>query len=202
MIIKLEDCKKHMNENEAEIYYNKTATEFFRYIYETERFQEIIDNMKPQTDISEEDWLYLFEKLYLVTYKSLREEASPRLSDSLIYLISKIGVTIFPKDNPKYKEYYKDLEIIRSVYRNRKVDDDLLRILTEVMETKDIDDMNLLLQLHQEVCILRNNRDYLYRESLKSQDGVISVGERTAINSFNRSYEREKELVLTRDSML
>ena len=94
------------------------------------------------------------------------------------------------------------METIRSIYRNKKVDDDLLRIQAELMTTRSIEDMEILLQVHREACILRNNRDYMYHEEEKLNEGELSYSEIAAINSFNRSYEREKELVLKYDNML
>ncbi len=202
MVIQLEYCKAHMTDEERTIFEEKTATDFFRYIYDLPKFQEILSKLQPNNKINEGEWLYLFEKLYLVTYKSLQEEVHPRLFDRITYLLSKVGTVIFSKDTQEYNDFYKSMETIRSYYRNREVDDDLLRIQTEIMTTRSIEDMVTLLRVHKEACIFRNNRDYMYHEEEKSKDGELSHTQRAAINSFNRSYEREKELVLKYDNML
>lgn len=202
MVIQLEDCKAHMTDDERNIFEEKTATDFFRYIYDSPKFQEILSKFQPNNKINEGEWLYLFEKLYLVTYKSLQEEVHPRLFDRITYLLSKVGTVIFSKDTQEYNDFYKSMEIIRSYYRNIEVDDDLLRMQTEIMTTRSVEDLETLLKVHKEACVFRNNRDYMYHEEEKSKDGELSYTQRAAINSFNRSYEREKELVLKYDNML
>ena len=197
MIIKLKDCLNYMTEEEKEIYQNKKTNDYFHYIYyEDKKFDKALKTLGPQ------DWLYIFQKLYLITYKAMQEEEKLKVSDGATFLYSQLGLMFTKEEDPKYQEYYKMHEISQGVFRSREVNDDLLLGLEKTMMTKDKDDLYVLLQQHQIACFLRNNRDYLQKESEKSSPECLSGGERTAINCFNRNYEKEKKLVLRYKSML
>ena len=71
-------------------------------------------------------WKYLFEKLYLVTYKSLLEENKHYALDGVLYLFCKIGMFFTKKGTFMYNEYYKMFQMSQSVFRTREVNDDLL----------------------------------------------------------------------------
>lgn len=192
----LQQCISNMKEEESKLYQDSTATSFFNYIYNSEEFQNILAKMVPNETITEEEWTFLFEKLYLVTNKAKSEEGTPKLLDGIMYLISRLGTKVFPKDSPQYNDYYKDYEVIRSLYRTKEVNDFLLQALTETMNSRSQDDFTVLLKMHQEAILMRNRRDYMYEETLKSSEGELTTSEIVAINTFNRSYEREKKLVL------
>ena len=187
--MRLNDCMNHMDTEERIIYEEKSATDYFRYLYGTEKFQQAMENLE------NDDWIYLFEKLYLVNYKSLGEEESHVALDGVLYIFCRLGTFFTRKDTPMYNEFYKMLQLSRSVFRVRQVNDDLLFGLETVMNSLDEEDLSILLSQHEEACRVRNNRDYMIREDAKSRNGVLSSGQITAINSFNRSFDREKRLV-------
>lgn len=190
MVIRRKDCMEHMEDEERIIYQEKSATDYFRYLYDTERFQKAMERL------DDDDWNYLFEKLYLVNYKALGEEESHVALDGALYLFCKLGTFLTRKDTPMYNEFYKMFQLSRSVFRLRQVNDDLLFGLEWVLESLDERNLGILLSQHEEACRVRNNRDYMVREDAKSPDGVLSTGQIVAINSFNRSFEKEKRLVL------
>lgn len=196
MVLHLTECLEHMTEDEKKIYEEKSANEFFRYISSSNSFQEAVNRLE------EDDWKYLFEKLYLVTYKSLFEENTVHIFDGVLTLFCKIGMMFSQKGTPEYNEYYKMLQMSQSVSRTKEVNDDLLFGLEKLVNSSDEKFLEILLQQHEEACLLRSHRDYLYEQDLKSQDGELSSEEIVAINCFNRSYEREKELVLKYKNVL
>ncbi len=184
------DCMDHMSSEEKNYYQEHNASEYFYYIYGTKQFQESLKRL------GKDDLIYLFEKFYLVTYKSLNEEKDNVLLDRVLYLISRMGVFFTKKGTPMYNEFYKLLQISQATFLEKRVNDDLLLGLELVMGSCEEKDFNILLGQHQEASVFRNHRDYLYEEDAKAKDGELPEGEIIAINCFNRSYQREKELVL------
>lgn len=194
--ISINDCFSHMQEEEKNNYFNKTATEYFQYIFQSNEFQESLKRLE------REDWIYLFEKLYLVTFKSLQEEKSSIAMDGVLYLFSKLGYILTKKGTSANNEFYKLLQVSQATFLERKVNDDLLLGLETVMDSGDEEQLETLLKQHEEASAFRIHRDYLYQEDDIAGEGELTSGEITAINCVNRSYEREKRLVLKYKNML
>ena len=196
MVIKLEDCIENMSDEEKGIYYNESASNYFLYLKNSSSFQSAFERLE------EEDWIYLFEKFYLVTYKAMSEEASSKILDGIFYLYRKLGMLLSKKGSPNYNDHYRSFQMIQSVFRDREVNDDLLKALEETMASQDEEDLRILFFQHEEACLLRKHRNYMYEEEIKAHAGILTGGEIAAINCFNRSYEREKRLVLERGNVL
>ena len=188
--VKIINCMKHMEEEEKEYYQTHNSTEYFQYITESAQFQESFNRLE------NEDWYYLFEKLYLVTYKALNEEKNYLALDGVLYLFSKIGLFLSKKGTSSYHEFYKLLKVSQAPFLEKRVNDDLLYGLEIVMRYRDEEYLDILLRQHQEASVFRNHRDYLYQQDDLAKNGELPTGEIVAINCIERSYQREKELVL------
>lgn len=194
--ISIKECLSNMTKEESRVYFNKNATEYYIYITQSNEFQESLERLE------EKDWIYLFEKLYLVTYKSLKEEKSHIVMDGVLYLFSKLGYLLTKKGSTSNNEFYKLLQVSQTPFLERRINNDLLLGLETVMNSGDEEQLDTLLKQHKEASEFRSHRDYLYEEDEIAEDGELTSSEIAAINCLNRSYQREKTLVLKYKNMV
>lgn len=192
-----------LSDEEREYFEKKTASEYFKYIYNTPEFQRIYNSIDSSIDVSDDEWKYLLTKLFLVTAKSYAEEDKLSLGDKLFRAVCRIRMFFCRKDSGVYNELYKLLEYLNCIKLSRTVDKNLFTgyTLCEILKHKDV--LNLLLQHHFEACEFRDSRDTLREIINKNSDvGTIDGSERSAINVMHRSFEREKKLILEYDDVI
>jgi len=68
-------------------------------------------------------------------------------------------------------------------------------IVEKVGEGRVYRDLDILIKQHNTACSFREYKDMFFEFYKKNNNSDISYEERIAINSFGRSYEKEKELV-------
>lgn len=190
MIIKLKDCIEHMSDEEKDVYHNENANDYFSYLKNSSSFKIAFEKLE------EDDWIYLFEKFYLITYKAMSEETSIKSHDGFFYLFSKLGMLLHEKGSSTYNSYYRVSQIIKSYYYDRRINDDLLKTLEDTMISHDEEDLMILLSQHEEASRFRNYRNSMYYEVHNSEPGNLTPEIMKAIDCLNNSYEKEKKLVL------
>jgi hypothetical protein len=137
----------------------------------------------------------LFKRLFAVTCKAIQENEKLTFIDKIIYLFSRIGFNMSKLDSKAYNECYKMMEYIESIKMNKDINEDLLKGLEIVGNGRDYKNLDILLKQHNEACTYREYKDMFFDSYKKSENSRISYEERIAINSFTRSYAKEKELV-------
>lgn len=191
-----------MSDEEREIFLEQSATEYFHYIYNQKTFQSLLKRLDSNEMLLEEDWDFLLEKFYLIICKAISEETKVDFIDKILSLVCKMVVR-FGKENTKiYNECYKLLEYVSMMKKEKEINQDLFTGYDTILNDKRKESVHVHLKQQEEASIYRANRDYYLQEYQKASSGVITNGERMAINSFNRSYMREKELVLSYRNMI
>ena len=185
-----------LDDNEKKIYWNHTASEYFRNIYYSRKFSPILKKLNTQEKLTDDEWNFLVDRLFLVTCKAVSEEDNVQLKDKLIYALCKIGLKFSSDNSYIYNECYKMVEFINSITMEKDINNDLVVGLNLVNNSNNDDTLlNELLQQHREALVFRDNQDCFYEAYEDSYKGHITESERGYINSMNRSYIREKNLV-------
>ena len=194
--MELEEMINNLDNKELEIFLMGNTNDYYRYIKSLPEYQEILLKLDNNTCLSDEEWKYLFDKLYLVTCKSIGEEYDYKVGDRIICALTKCLLAISKKRTPVYNEAYKLVQYIESIRKNIEIDEDLLFGLELTKEKCSEEYLDILLRQHEEAEIFRGNKNSFYKQYDESIDGRLSGKEIVSINSFNRGYERERELVL------
>lgn len=184
-----------LDDTERVQYIKLTASGYFRYLYYSKPFMPILEKLDGNNRLDKQEWDYLIKRLFLVTCKAISEEDSVNFKDKIIYILSKIGVNISIIDSHLYNECYKMVSFIDSIDKEKDINRDLLKGIELTDNSKSMTDLDILLKQHREACIFRDNQDSFYDAYNNSYSGFITESERGYINSMNRSYDREKNLV-------
>ena len=198
--MRLQNLMKNLTKEEKIIFYTEDANHYYRYVKNSDCFSQLNKKLESDGKLTEEEWDYLLNRLYLVTCKAIGEEDDITISEKLIYLISKLGYIISKKNSSLYNEAYKIMEYIGGIKKAQDINDDLLYGYDMVVDTHDEGYLDILIRQHEAAEIFRGNKSFFEREYVNSKDGKISDNEKIAINSFNRGYDSEKKLVLKYDA--
>ena len=191
----LTDIIDEMDEYERNFYNMESASKYFGYLYYHGRFHEIAEKIENDYIIKEEEWVFMFKKLFAVTCRAISEEESLRFIDKVINMFSKIGIHLTKLDSDAYNECYKMIEYINSIKMAKDINKDLIYGLEVVGSSRDYKDAKNLLRQHHAASNFRDNKDGFFDSYRKNENSRITYDERIAINSFNRFYSKEKELV-------
>ena len=183
-----------LDTNEKEIYINNTASSYFNTIYSSEKFSSIIKKLNTKEIITDEEWVYVVEKLLLVTNKAILEEEQLSFLDNIKYLLCKIIVKVL-KSGSLYNECMKMIAFIASIKLERDINIDLSIGLDIVENSKWKKDLDILLKQHKEASLFRDSQDTFIDSYRVAMAGVMSDDEATEINFMDKCYNKEKELV-------
>ena len=183
-----------LDESEKMMYIDSSASSYFRATYYSKRFSSIVSKLDTSEKLTNEEWEYLIEKLYLVTYKAIMEEDSLDIGDKLFYAISKIGAKVF-KNGKIHNECIKMLAFVESLDLEKDINEDLSNGLERIEKSKSKDDLSILLRQHREAVIFRDKQDEFINSYRDSRAGHMTEDEMFCMYSISRSYNREKELV-------
>ena len=195
IVYDLSEIIDEMDEEEKEKYFIESSSKYFRYLYTTKKFESILDKLDNNYTIKEDEWLFLFKRFFAVTCKAIEENEKLSFLDKIIYMFSNIGIHMSKLDSRLYNECYKMIEYIKSINMNKDINSDLLYGLEQVGSKRDYKKLDILLKQHTTACNYRESKDLFYDNYKKNDGSNISYEERMAISSFNRHYNKEKELV-------
>ena len=183
--MKVKKIVAQLDENERKMYFNLSASEYLNNVYHSREFSPILKKLNTKEKLTIEEWEYLVNRLFLVTFKALSEEDK----------ISKIGLKICRKDMPLYNECFKMIRFIDSIDQEIDINMDLVEGLDRVRRSGEDTNLNLLLQQHREAASFRDNKTS-FTESYKVSDkSDITDDERKYMAAMISSYNREKSLV-------
>ena len=183
-----------LSNNEKMMYVDSTANEYFRNIYYSEKFTFIISKLDSKEKLTDEEWTYLINRLFMVTYKATLEEEELTAFDKINYLINKIGVKVFKKGKI-HNECVKLLAFLESVKLEEEINTDLSNGLERLEMSKSDIDLDILLRQHREAVIFRDCQDAFLDSYKEGKTGIMTDNDLLYMDSMDRSYIREKELV-------
>ena len=183
-----------LSEDEKKMYVDSTANQYFRNIYYSKEFSTIVSKLDSKEKLTEEEWAYLTTRLFMVTYKATLEEDSLNCLDKINYLINKIGVKIFKKGKI-HNECVKLLAFLESIKLEEEINTDLSNGLERVEMSRSDTDLDILLRQHREAVIFRDCQDAFIDSYREGKNGVMTDNDLLYMDSMDRSYIREKELV-------
>ena len=188
------DIVKKLSHEEKMMYIDSSATEYFRNIYYSKDFSIIVEKLNSKEKITDEEWEYLVDRLTLVTYKATMEEDSLNLLDKIYYVLSRIGSKVF-KEGKIHNECVKMLAFAESIKLEKDINLDLIDGIDRVNFSKNQVDLDILLKQHREATIFRDNQDAFIDSYRNGQVGVMTGDDMLYMDSMDRSYIREKDLV-------
>ena len=190
----IHDIVEKLDDSEKEMYIESTASSYFRTIDYSEKFSSIVGKLDSKDKLTDEEWKYLMEKLYLVTYKAVQEEDSLDFVDKMNYVISRIGAKVFRKGKI-HNEYVKMLAFLESVKLECEINRDLSDGFERVNLSRKETNLDILLRQHREAAMFRDNQDAFIDSYRIEQPGVMTNDDMLYMDCMDRAYIREKELV-------
>ena len=192
--MRIQEIVSKLSEEEKMKYIDSTASEYFRDFYYSKEFSCVLNKLNSNEKLTEEEWQFLMEKLYLVTYKATLEEERLNFIDKINYIINRIGAKVFKKGKI-HNECVKILTFLESAKLEKEINDDLTNGFERVEKNKSEDDLDILLKQHREAVIFRNNQDSFVKLYRYGQIGIMTNCEIIYMDCMDRSFIREKELV-------
>ena len=201
-----------LDAEELNLYKNVSANAFFKYVYNSERFQGILKKLDNNSKLNDEEWMYVLGRLFLVTSRSCVEYEKNKinLKDKLVQLICRIGM-FFTSDGSEWNnEFYKMFEYMNSFNKLKLISSDLYNCYLLVDDEKKEDVLKIYLEQHKDAyefreyrslfmnCYSTNNNKALecYSEGFIDECvGTVAGDERSNINMMNRAFESTKKLV-------
>ena len=199
-----EDLFLGFAEDERDLFFNSNATTFFKYIYESDYFQNILKKINSSDCLSDDEWKYVLERLFYISVKSESEYEVDKLDfkDRIIQLFCRVGMFFTSEDSGLYNEFYKMREFLDSFRKLRSISNDLYNAYELVDSERDVKLLKLLIEHNLVCCDFRDFRqkfmdvyDYHNHHSL-DETGLVAGDERSNINLMNRAYDKAKKLVL------
>lgn len=194
--MELNELMEKMTEEEIIEFLTNSANDYLNIVLRTEEYSLIRDKLNNKEKLTDEEWTFILEKIYLVITKATFEENKTDLNDVLSLLFSKIFMKISVEDSAVYNSSYKMKELITIGRKEAKLNSILLTGFYRVLRTKDEEDLNILLEQQDAAYAFRYYRDEFLDDLEKADDDVISTNMYVSINSIERSYEKSKQLKL------
>ena len=194
--MELNEIMEKMTEEEIIEFLTNSANDYLNIVLRTEEYSLIRDKLNNKEKLTNEEWTFILEKIYLVITKATFEENKTDLNDVLSLLFSKIFMKISVEDSAVYNSSYKMKELITIGRKEAKLNSILLTGFYRVLRTKDEEDLNILLEQQDAAYAFRYYRDEFLDDLEKADDDVISTNMYVSINSIERSYEKSKQLKL------
>ena len=199
-----DDLFLSFTEEEKDLFLNSNATTFFKYIYESDNFQNILKKINASDLLSDDEWKYVLERLFFISVKSESEYEVDKLDfkDKIIQLFCRIGMFFTGEDSGLYNEFYKMKEFLDSFKKLHSISNDLYNAYELVDDERDINLLKLLIEHNLICCDFRDYRQkfmdvYNYHNHHTIETTGLVVGdERSNINLMNRAYDSAKKLVL------
>ena len=188
------DIVKKLSHEEKMMYIDSSANMYFRNIFYSKEFSSIVEKLDSKEKITDEEWEYIVDRLSLVTYKATMEEDSLSVLDRVYYVISRIGSKVF-KEGKIHNECVKMLAFAESIKLEKDINLDLIDGIDRVNFSKNQMDLDILLKQHREATIFRDNQDAFIDSYRNGQVGVMTGDDMLYMDSMDRSYIREKDLV-------
>lgn len=173
---------------------NGTANDFFKDSYNSEKFHSIVDKLNSKDKLTEEEWVYLIEKLYIVTYKAILEEDKLSILDNINYIINKLCVKIF-KNGKIHDECIKMLAFIECIKFEKEINSDLSKYLEQIKKDKNEEYLDILIRQHIEALIFRDNQDAFLDSYRNGEVGIMTANDKLYMDSMSKAFIREKDLV-------
>jgi hypothetical protein len=192
--MELNSVIKSLSPQEKKAYETQTASEYFRHLYYSQDFIKILDKMDTTELLSDKEWTYLLERLFLVTYKALSEEDTVSFMDRLTYMVNSIAIKVF-KSGKLHTECEKMMKFINSVIYEREINEELVNGLEMVENSRSESELSILINQHREAAIFRDNQDAFIDSYKESNTGSMSNQDIVNMNCMDRAYFRVKELV-------
>ena len=210
---KIDDLFLTLDSEEMELYKNVSANAFFKYVYNSEMFQNILKKLDTSEKLNDEEWRYILGRLFLVTSRSTAEYENNKLDikDKLLKIICRIGMFFSRTDSGWYNEFYKMFEFMSSFKKLKLVSSDLYGCFLLVDDEKDEELLKIYIDQHKDAydfrkyrsafmdCFNENNQKALADVEAGMVDrevGTVAGDERSNINMMNRAYDEAKNLVL------
>ena len=111
----LEKIFSDMPEEEKHNYFNKDTMEYYKYIKGLPEFQNIEKKLNNKEKLTEEEWEFILNKLFLVFIRSLDEENRIALLGRLFLLFAKINTKVLKQGSPAYNRLYKLTQLIMMI---------------------------------------------------------------------------------------
>ena len=183
-----------LSDEEKMMYIDSTANQYFRNLYYSKKFASIVSKLDSKENLSSDEWNYLMSRLYMVAYKATMEEDTLSLVDRIHYVINKIGVKVFKKGKI-HNECVKMLTFLESVNLEEEINSDLLDGIERVENSMNASDLDILLRQHREAAIFRDSQDAFMDSYKEGKTGIMTDNDILYMDSMDRAYIREKELV-------
>ncbi len=193
--MKVKKIVAQLDENERKMYFNLSASEYLNNVYHSREFSPILKKLNTKEKLTIEEWEYLVNRLFLVTFRALSEEDKITSGDKIRYAISKIGLKVSRKDMPLYNECFKMIRFIDSIDQEIDINMDLVEGLDRVRRSGEDTNLNLLLQQHREAASFRSSKTSFIESYKVSDKSDITADERKYMAAMISSYNREKSLV-------
>lgn len=190
----IHDIIEKLDESEKLMYIESTASSYFRTIYYSKKFSSIVGKLDSKDKLTEDEWQYLFERLYMVTYKAVQEEDSLSVVDRVNYVINRIGAKVFRKGKV-HNECVKMLAFLESIKLECEINRDLTKGFDRLEISRKETDLDILLKQHREAAMFRDNQDAFIDSYKVGQPGVMTNDDMLYMDCMDRAYIREKELV-------
>ena len=184
-----------MDEEELNIAAEGSCKEYYKYLLYNTEFKRVISKVNSDASLTNDEWLYILERLFLIGYKSKVEGDKLDINDRIYKVISKIGMKLFKEGSPVYNECIKMFKHIDFIRERKEIDKDLLFGYDFVRANKKEGYLSILIKQHEEASIFRSNNEMFVRSVEKGRSGELSQQEIIGMNATERSYLREKELV-------
>ena len=91
-----------MNEEQLYIAVEGSCREYYQYLLNNTEFKRIISKVNSNDSLTNDEWLYILERLFLISYKSKVEEDKIDINDRIYTVICKIGMKVFKEGSPIY----------------------------------------------------------------------------------------------------
>ena len=202
-----------LDAEEMDLYKNVSANAFFKHVYNSEQFKDILNKLDTNSKLTDEEWMYVLGRLFLVTSRSCVEYEKNKINfkDKLVQLICRIGMFLTRDGSEWNNEFYKMFEFMSSFKKLKLISSDLYGCYLLVDDEKDEGLLKIYLDQHKDAydfreyrslfmdCYNKNNNRALESNSEGFIDegvGTVAGDERCNINMMNRAYDKSKELVL------
>lgn len=182
-----------LDKEEKDIFMKKTATDYYHYLEEQKEFLIAQKHLLQNEKLSDKEWRYMINKLFLVSCRALAEEGKITFADKIFFYISQLGMKVSKKNQFIYNECYKMVEFVHSLQWEKEINEDLLEKLDLVIDTYEESELDTLLKMHNEASIFRSNQDAFIEAYHEADPGYLSQKEKMYIHSFKMAYQKEKE---------
>ena len=192
----LELLIENMSEEEQLEYLTKSTNQYMDMIMESELFKIINNKLKSNNKLSEDEWQFILEKIYLIVSKAFLEANNISVADVCCSFFSKIVMLCSRKDSDVYNDSYKMMKLIDICKWEKEINKSLIKGFFEVVDNLDEDKLIILLNQQQDAYNFRYYRDYYLDSINKVNEGSLTTDMYVSINYMDRIYNKQRKLDL------